>query len=144
MSKLLTKQEIFDKAVNGLAGQGFIRSRQTEDDEEVGESRTKCLYRGLGGTKCAVGHLIPDDVYEEWFNSYGVNSLPSNVLLAAGLAESSLPGDFESYRGVLVPERYFIGNLQLAHDESETPAEMKSRLLSLGVKYSLVIPEVMQ
>jgi len=133
-SKLLSRQEIFDKAVSGLASQGFVRSRQSTDEQII---NPKCLYRGPNNTKCAVGHLIPDDVFKDQFNTYDVRSLPSDVLLAAGLAIDN------SDYGVEVPHIQFIASLQVQHDEAETPKAMKSNLRSFGIRYSLSIPEVL-
>lgn len=49
----MTPQEIFDTVAKHLITQG----QQSQRDDGT------CLYRGPGGLKCAVGVLIPDDVY---------------------------------------------------------------------------------
>jgi hypothetical protein len=49
----MTAQEIFDSVVNHL----LTQNAQSQN------SRGSCRYRGPNGTKCAVGHLIPDEVY---------------------------------------------------------------------------------
>ncbi len=51
----MTPQEIFDKVCVHLFTQ------RTPAMNDGGD----CLYRGPDGTRCAVGALIPDDVYEE-------------------------------------------------------------------------------
>lgn len=56
MSKEL--QKIFDRAVGGILKQG--RASITIDIND----RPQCMYRGYNDTKCAVGHLIPDDIYD--------------------------------------------------------------------------------
>lgn len=48
-------QEIFDKVVNHLREQGCRSSRPG--------SRAFCSYRGENGLKCAIGCLIPDNLY---------------------------------------------------------------------------------
>lgn len=48
-------QELFDAALFGIRNQGCFSLH------EFG----RCVYRGAGGAKCAVGHLIPDNVIEE-------------------------------------------------------------------------------
>jgi len=48
-----TKQEVFDTVVSALIKQGH-----PSIDTSGG-----CLYRGPDGLKCAIGHLIPDNVY---------------------------------------------------------------------------------
>lgn len=53
-------QEVYDFVVNHLRTQG-CRAMTVID------GRLQCAYRGKNGTKCAVGALIPDDVYDpEW------------------------------------------------------------------------------
>lgn len=51
----MTPQEIFDAAAIGVIKQGRA---------SVSGPGGKCLYRGPDGTKCAAGHLIPDEVYD--------------------------------------------------------------------------------
>lgn len=52
-----TEQQVFDHIKNHLLSQGE-RSMKSEE---------LCGYRGQGGTICAAGCLIPDDVYnEDW------------------------------------------------------------------------------
>lgn len=50
----MTQQEIFDTVVRALGKQG----------KPALDERGKCLYRAPDGSKCAAGHLIPDDVYK--------------------------------------------------------------------------------
>ncbi len=58
---MLTIHEIANKVVLGLAGQGWRRSIRNE----AFGSLPRCAYRGAEGMKCAVGHVIPDDVYTQ-------------------------------------------------------------------------------
>lgn len=50
-----TAQQVFDIVLNGLRAQG-----KASMDAAGGQ----CLYRGIGGCKCAVGLLIPDEAYD--------------------------------------------------------------------------------
>lgn len=50
----MTEQEIFDKVAEHLQKQGH---RALNEDGV-------CVYRGKNGTKCAVGALIPDELYD--------------------------------------------------------------------------------
>lgn len=50
----MTNQEVFDKVVTALRKQGA-----------KSQSHGCCAYRGRWGRKCAVGHLIPDELYDE-------------------------------------------------------------------------------
>lgn len=53
----MTDQEIFDKILFHLRKQG----KAARDDTG------NCAYRGAGGTMCAVGCLISDDMYDPAF-----------------------------------------------------------------------------
>ncbi len=73
-------QEVFDFVVNALRKQGC----KSEDSEG-------CLYRGPNGTKCAAGHLIPNEDYRRsfegktsYYNDMGVQSAPAVYLHDAG------------------------------------------------------------
>lgn len=46
-------QEIFD----------FVYEKLKEQGEAATKKNVGCVYRGPGGTKCALGHLIPDEKY---------------------------------------------------------------------------------
>jgi len=52
-------QELFDKMVEGLNKQKAISTRPATWDEDV----LMCAYRAENGNRCAVGMLIPDDLY---------------------------------------------------------------------------------
>lgn len=54
----MTNQEMFNFVWDKLAEQGCASS--TTDDFGIA-----CLYRGPNGLKCAAGHLIPDEAYNE-------------------------------------------------------------------------------
>lgn len=49
----MDKQEIFDTVVKALKKQG----------KPSVSHRGECVYRGPDGTKCAAGHLLPDECY---------------------------------------------------------------------------------
>ncbi len=55
-------QEVFDYVVNALRKQGK-KSAIYQD---------QCLYRGPNGTKCAAGHLIPDEDYQSSWEGYSI------------------------------------------------------------------------
>lgn len=57
----LTKQEAFDQMVAHLREQKAFSIRKL--DIADGETIPGCAYRGEGGVKCAVGCLIPDNLY---------------------------------------------------------------------------------
>lgn len=67
----MTLQETFDFVANHLLRQG-CRS-MLEEDLESGVMIT-CAYRGSEGRMCAVGCLIPDDLYTIDMEGSGVSS----------------------------------------------------------------------
>jgi hypothetical protein len=108
-----TKQEWFDLAVRGLAGQGWKRS-----------AGMKCLYGKPGGLRCAVGHGLGDVVIRE-------GRMVSN-LVADGTVGVSDAG--RSTGSV------FLGDMQHAHDGGHSPSFMRERFLALAEQYSLTWP----
>lgn len=54
----MTPQEIFDTVVRHLFKQG------KRSDRTLSNGNSVCCYRTEAGLKCAVGVLIPDDVYD--------------------------------------------------------------------------------
>ena len=59
----LTKQEVFDKVATHLLTQ--MEQSRSEAAKGFSKEPTGCAYRGDGGKMCAVGCLIPDDIYDE-------------------------------------------------------------------------------
>lgn len=87
----MTDQEIFDKVARAIKAQGRGSS-----------SGGYCRYRGPDGTKCAAGHLIPDEMYSPSMESQGVKMLRGTYY--------KLPWD-ESQDGL-------VANLQFCHDNA--------------------------
>ena len=72
----MTTQEAFDKSVTALLKQ----NKKSEDGR-------KCMYRGPEGRKCAIGHLIPDSIYDPSMERKGVNVLRYEFPEVADLLE---------------------------------------------------------
>ena len=108
----MTLQEIFDK-VNF-----HLRSQNAKSLDEFG----KCAYRGQDGRSCAVGCLIPDELYKpsmEYMVSDQIDGL------------SSIVGT-QDY-----PEKlYLLRGLQLIHD-IYPPEQWEHELRLLGIKFHL-------
>ncbi|WP_027486367.1 hypothetical protein [Allorhizobium undicola] len=117
MSETRTQQEIFDIVYRGLAAQGFRRS----------ERNYRSAYRGEGGLKCSIGHLIPDARYVPELE--GRATTDPLIREVAGIEEANAE---------------FMEDLQAAHDASDavedTPTYMRKRLEMSAAKYNLVIP----
>lgn len=120
----MNRQEAFDKAYKGIVAQG----RGSSNDWQ-------CLYRGDGGTKCAVGQLLSD----EQITRYGIRNSQGVSELAPELLDELLPCD--SKAGV------FLSELQDAHDQATWCAvpnfieAFKLRAADVAKKYELTVPE---
>ena len=121
----MDKQEIFNKAYLGLKSQGFAKSF----DGKV------CLYRDTEGRKCAVGYLIPDELYsvdmEGWVVSILVERFPEIAkILGVQDSDGPIPVSFLS----------FLDELQMCHDFGHTPEKMEKNLQDFAHDCSLTVP----
>lgn len=108
-----TLQELFDRVVTALIRQG----RPSLND-------SACAYRGDDGAKCAVGHLISDEVYRSHAVAFVPEQLamPGDVnrleekLVAHELVRAALAQSL----GAKLDQRAvdMLGWLQVAHDDS--------------------------
>lgn len=112
----MTEQELFNKSVAGLAGQGWQRA--------IGESGT-CLYLTEDGMRCAVGHVLnlsDDELKRLNCGSWG-------RVVDDGLATPD--------------HKDFLIELQRCHDLSSDSTKVISSLLRLARRYALTIPPVL-
>jgi hypothetical protein len=126
-------QEAFTKAYLGLAAQGFTRSFG------MGRYGSSCLYRASDGKKCAVGHLIPDELYDP-----EVNSIPFWSALDCAKGWKKLFQNISKTK---------LAELQDCHDKAtiytdgsigieDDPEKMKTLLANFAVINGLIIPEM--
>jgi hypothetical protein len=106
----MTAQELFDKVSEHLLTQG---SQCKLDD--------RCYYRDNGWRKCAVGCLIPDNLY---------TPLMETMQLGPILTHIGLDGHYDLCR-----------SLQIIHDKYP-PSEWRDRLLDLANGYGLEFKHV--
>jgi hypothetical protein len=98
-------QKLFDKAVAGLAKQEWEQSTNY-----IGDA---CAYRGKGGKKCAVGHVLADSYYRKDMDDRGRN------LESLLLNYKNLPLFIREHIGLL-------DRMQTMHDENQCPLSMKA------------------
>lgn len=118
----MTRQEIFDTVVCHL---NTMPHRSLLKDN--------CAYRSSDGLKCAVGCLIPDDVYDPAMEHITIEAL------IEGARQWGLPAFFcrENIR--------FLGRLQSTHDfapnwkaDSKGPSKaMANELTAIAAHYGL-------
>lgn len=129
-----TKQETFDMVLEHLAKQGGPAVNE--------KGLRSCLYRGANGTKCAIGALIPDELYHQNVEGQSVRML---------LDRDSAIGKYfnETFSGLELEAKIcggmytFAGHLQAAHDgfcgafSESFKGYMLQRLTPVAVAYGL-------
>lgn len=119
---MATAQETFEKVARHLFEQG-VRAADGVGVEAA------CVYRGKNGTKCAVGCLIPDEMYSPYFEGSTV------FALLHGHACQKLPEDWE-YR----EHEDLLSSLQMVHDAAgnwESTLAMRGNLKDVGKMHGL-------
>jgi hypothetical protein len=114
---LTDKQAMFNAAYIGLAGQGFERSWSAAYDV--------CAYRGDAGAKCAIGHCIPDSLYQDIFECGGA----TEVMTSFGIKNAHGLYDFAEH-------------LQRVHDDNYEPDVMRVALQEFAQQHNLTIPTI--
>lgn len=115
---MLTNQEIYDKVKGHLLTQG-VKSKLSHVLVGFGS----CAYRGRDNAKCAVGCLIPDELYDYKIEGKAVLGSPLLVSILTKLGISD-----ESY-GLLV-------TLQGIHDNYD-PEYWASKLHTVAEDFKL-------
>ena len=108
----MTFQEMFTQSFLGLKAQGFRQAVNLEGD---------CCYRTPSGLKCAVGHLIPDELYHSNMEGETPSNLPTQIFPAIALS--------------------FLHSLQRVHDHADTPEVMETQLRLFAATHSLEVPQ---
>jgi hypothetical protein len=94
------RQEAFNRAVAGLwAQKAFSMNAMSELDPD--DDYMACAYRGLNGTKCAVGYLIPDDRYDAAFENQIPNANEGRVRNAIDPALGEIGHDDADFLGAM-------------------------------------------
>ncbi|WP_322046021.1 hypothetical protein [Paraburkholderia sp. J67] len=114
----LTRQDVFDVIAWRLL---FQNARA------LGPDRIKNMYRAPDGKRCAIGWIIPDDLYSPEFESTGVRDI------ATTLAETEHGKEFAAFVGAHVA---MLCDLQGLHD-AYPPGEWPVRLCLIAQKYEL-------
>lgn len=102
----MTNQEIFDKVLTHLRVQG-----RASVEEGVG-----CMYRGPGGTSCAVGCLIPNYLYDPVIEGLSADCSRTSKALGVSIASRDKFLAIMDGLGFNDNQRSFLQRLQGAHD----------------------------
>lgn len=123
----ITNQDLFNLVYNGLKGQGFKQSLAYYPDHK-GSGEVMCAYRGEGGCKCAVGHIIPDENYSTFLEGKRIH-LPE--------VRKAIPYTLTGSQWDMLVE------LQRAHDHghSNNAKNMKAILARVADGFYVSVPE---
>ncbi len=115
----MDRQKAYDTAKAGLLAQ----NRKSSDE------RGFCRLRGFDGTKCAIGFMIPDDMYDPGWEGGTVDE----VLFKRGQSGLTLA----DVLGVNDSDVGFLAELQSIHDNS-APVNWGWRLEKFATKRGLI------
>ena len=128
----MTLQEIFDKSVTGIKTQG----RLSQGPVNPGNGRPGvCYYRHPDDAtvRCAVGHLIPDELY----NSKTMEGRNVRSAAVLGIAMRERLGIPRTAPGHPPPVVSMLSQLQTTHDNSSTVEEFLTRAADVARQFHL-------
>jgi len=121
----MNQQEAFDKVWDWFVVQ--------KNPPSVNQETGMCKFRGPKNTKCAVGVLIPDNLYHKEYEAYVISEIKGTETLKDLFSLLSLS---------------FLSDLQTAHDVAAIPTGLKftskvtSELTELAATYNLKCPAI--
>jgi hypothetical protein len=118
MLPLLSAQDVFDIVATAMLRQN---ARATADG-------VKCMYRAPDGKRCAIGWLMPDEVYERSLEFFGVRDIAARLGTERGDA-----GRFARFLYIHMP---LLRDLQGMHD-ANLPAEWPQTLRDIAHVFRL-------
>ena len=113
----MTNKEVFNKACEGLASQGWIVS--------FDQTGGYCAYRGDDNRKCAVGWLVSDDTYDDDIEGLGVRELSWMHVGQQIFKKNHISSSERSIE--------FLADLQDLHDNSDNET-LKERFRAFAKK----------
>ena len=129
----MSEQKAFDTVVKALLEQNC---KSLDDQTQI----PHCMYRGHGGTKCAIGHLIPNSMYRAGIESASAESLRViNGVLCVSPTDQSIEDAGQSFHEYLGVSRAFLGSLQSIHDTVpviQWPRHFAELANKYGLKYN--------
>ncbi|MEM5403807.1 hypothetical protein [Paraburkholderia unamae] len=107
----LDGQDVFD-----IAAWHLLR----QHGQAIAPGTSKSMYRAPDGKRCAVGWLMPDDVYSRSLEFFSVRDLASMML-------DSTRHEHHAFTAFLIRHMVLLSELQHMHD-SNPPAQWPARL----------------
>jgi hypothetical protein len=116
----MTHQEIFNKVARHL----LVQNKEAMDD------KLTCMYRNDDGLKCAIGCLIPDELYTPDIEGTGINDGGGDevwaILVQAGFNKEE--------------DEELLSALQWLHD-GQPPETWRERLRYMAAEFKLEFRE---
>jgi hypothetical protein len=126
----INRQKVFDTVVAHLL-------TQNEQCRSTLKGVNTCAYRGKFGLKCAVGVLIPDEVYSPIIEGESVNEIfDPQEASDDGEMREALTRVKKAIRLRTNDERYMLESLQMIHDNFE-PDQWQYELRKLAAELRL-------
>lgn len=125
MEPIKNDQEAFDIVYKHM----LTQKKRAMDAKGMG-----CRYRGAGGSKCAAGALIPDELYNPAYEDVNIR-----YILDPHDSEKDGPADLiEHFKNVSLD---LLAKLQNIHDD--VPVEIwQMKLCQLAAEKDLTIPKI--
>ena len=120
----MNAQEIFDTVATHLFTQGERGGTTVVDSWNTSGTRFRCRYRGDKGLKCAVGALIPDELYDPKMDQGGFRA---SALVRNGF---NVPEFF-------TPHATLLDSLQTIHDSEDSWLSGEIRLKKVAEYFEL-------
>lgn len=117
----MNKQKTFNTVRDHLLAQGR-RSKRRARKSDPAPGSSICLYRSPAGLSCAIGCLIPDDVYDPSIEGDPVYCLPPKIRKALGIRTDE--------------DEELLFSLQNVHDNHD-PRTWKNELTWVAEQYGL-------
>lgn len=100
-------QKLFSMSVRGLAAQGWKQA--VDMVRRHGQEKASCVLRAPDGTKCAIGHLISDEVYKPQLETLQLSSTEMIQAIEKSTGVAVRPAVRQRVRTLLI-------EMQCAHD----------------------------
>ena len=97
----------------------------------------ECLYRGSDGTKCAVGCLIPDELYDKELENSSIRSILNETQTSD--RKQKISAHFTKTYGDVPLD--FYSRLQAIHDRTSS-CDWRLRLQGFGTHWNLDVSSV--
>lgn len=132
----MTLHEIYHAVIRHLYQQMAISLNR---DETI-----QCAYRGEGGTKCAVGALIPDRYYSPRMEGFQPSdNIVQSALVASGVLDKDESTNVRLYKIRLLTELQTIHDSFYAREDwpwSRTVSKLKERGEQMGLSWPEGVP----